>query len=231
MGDKVWRDTGVLLEGPDIDFLVQAFMQVWGKSRAGIILNRASFQLRRSGPLQTGLLRLNSRIRWRFRLLRDLKKRVRQAQTRILITNAYFLPRKAVLSSIRKAARKGIYVGICIPAKSDVWFVKLATKSLYFRLIKSGVHVFEYQPRVLHAKTLIIDSWATVGSHNLNHRSLNHDLEAEAIITNKENIDSLIAAWDHDIANSKAITLSDLGKMGIIESLVSKVIYWFRYWI
>jgi len=153
------------------------------------------------------------------------------AEKRILVTSGYFLPRKSVLRGLRRAARRGIFVGLCIPAKSDVWFVKSAAKSLYYRLLKDGVHIFEYQPRILHAKTLIIDDWGTVGSHNLNHRSLTHDLEAEAVITHPENIQKLIEAWDRDVLSSSAITLKDLGKWSWPQRLLSRFAYWFRYWI
>jgi cardiolipin synthase len=230
-GARAWRDTGVFVEGPTVRMLRRAFVKAWSSSRFDNQVDAKALLKSRVQSYPNALIRLNSSIRWRYQLLRDLSKRMKSAQKRILITNAYFLPRKSVLRGLRKAARRGIFVGICIPAKSDVWFVKSAAKSLYSRLISDGVHIFEYQPTILHAKTLIIDDWATVGSHNLNHRSLTHDLEAEAVITHGENIQSLIEHWDHDVLASHTVTLRDLGRWTLGQRLLSHVAYWFRYWI
>lgn len=230
-GEKAWRDTGVFVEGPAVRMLRRAFIKAWGSSRFDNQVDAKALVKNKVTNYPSSLLRLNSNIRWRYQLLRDLSLRMKRAEKRILITNAYFLPRKSVLRGLRRAARKGIFVGLCIPAKSDVWFVKSAAKSLYARLLKDGVHIFEYQPSVLHAKTLVIDDWATVGSHNLNHRSLTHDLEAEAVITDPENVRRLIEAWDKDVLLSKAVTLQDLGNWSWTQRLLSRFAYWFRYWI
>lgn len=176
-------------------------------------------------------IRLNSKARWRYLLLWDLRKKLKSAKHRILITNAYFIPRQSFLRNLRKASRRGVYVALCLPAVTDVKVVQWASRSLYYRLLKDGVHIFEYQNRVLHAKTLIIDDWATVGSHNLNHRSLNHDLEIEWVTENPPVIKSLIQHWDQDIQHSHAITMADLGRWTVWDRIIGRVAYWFRYWI
>lgn len=232
MAEKVWRDSGIYVEGPSVRRLHRAFMTAWSKSRFQFFRSKSKEPRRgRRSDLRSGLIRLNSKLRWRISLLRDLQLRLRSAQQRVLVTNAYFLPRQGVLRSLRKAARRGVFVGLCIPAKSDIWFLKIATKFLYYRLLKDGIRIFEYQPTILHAKTLVIDDWATVGSHNLNHRSLVHDLEVEAVVTHAENIQKLVSQWDLDVAQSKAIHLQDLGRIRWWTRLMSRFFYWFRYWI
>lgn len=231
MGLKAWRDSGVFVRGPSVSFLRQDFLRAWSQSKFESQSDSSNWVRRKTRMSKTGLIRLNSRIRWRYSLLRDLNSKMNSAQKRILITNGYFLPRQSVLRGLKRAARRGVYVGLCIPAKSDIWFVKAAAKSLYLRLLNSGVHIYEYQPTVLHAKTLIIDDWATVGSHNLNHRSLIHDLEVEAVLTSEKSIEELILQWDSDVKNSVPIFKKDLGKIGIWQQFLSRFAYWFRYWI
>lgn len=231
MGPQTWVDTGVFVRGSDVRGLHDAFLKAWLKSKYNVQVDAASFLKLKAKTRPQSLIRLNSKMRWRYQLLRDLNRKMKQAQKRILITNAYFLPRKSILRNLRKAAKRGVFVGLCLPAKSDVWFVKAAAKSLYSRLLKDGVHIFEYQPQILHSKILIIDDWATVGSHNLNHRSLSHDLEAEAVITDPLNLQLLIQDWDQKITKSKAIGPTELGRWGLIERALSRFAYWFRYWI
>lgn len=223
MGQKAWRDTGVRVQGPALKLLRISFFQAWRSSR--FIFIPKSFSIFRQ------ILRLNNSARLRYTHLRGLNAKLRTAKKRILITNPYFVPRTSVLNSLRKAAQRGVYVGLCLPAKSDVLVVHWAARSLYWRLLKSGVHIYAYQNRVLHAKTLIVDDWATVGSHNLNHRSLMHDLEVEVVLDDAHSVQTLIKQWDEDLKNCVVVTKKDLGNDNLLFQALQRVAYWFRYWL
>jgi cardiolipin synthase len=237
MGEKAWRDTGVEIEfapdDPDANVLREAFRSTWNKSQSLRVRAYPLRFLRRLKRLKIprSRFRLNSRAWWRFILLRDLLVRMNTAQKRILITNAYFLPRRAILTALRRAARRGVYVGLVLPQKTDVWLVREAARSLYYRLMKDGVHIFEYRPSILHAKTLIIDDWATVGSHNMNHRSLMHDLEVETVLEDPRLLEQLISRWDQDVRESKAIGWDEVGHFSRPRRWIMRMIYWFRYWL
>ncbi len=233
MGPSVWRDTGIQVSGPSLIGLKTVCVKTWQRSQMDGLLRAPTLRHKNQLQLKSDeVLRLNSTVKWRFFLLRDLNRRMRTAHKRILITNAYFLPRRSILRSLMKAARKGVYVGLCLPSITDVQAVRWASRSLYIRLIKAGVHIFEFQGRVLHAKTLIIDdNWATVGSHNLNHRSLNHDLEVEVVLNQAAWVDPLLKQWDHDILQSHEIHLDELGRLTWLSQSFARLAYWFRYWL
>jgi cardiolipin synthase len=62
---------------------------------------------------------------------------------------------------------------VLVPGKSDVPLVQWAARAAYSRLLAAGIRIHEYQPRVLHAKTLVVDEeWSTVGTANFDYRSL-----------------------------------------------------------
>jgi len=236
-GRKAWRDTGVLAKNlqqeRDLIFLRAAFEEAWRTSRHFSLTNFRSF-LPKKWVTQHQLdsrFRLNNRPNWRRQLLRDMNKKMKNAKKRIYITNAYFIPRKSILRSLRRAARRGVEVCLLLPEKTDVWFVREASRSLFYRLVTSGVKIYEYQDRVLHAKTMIIDDWATVGSHNFNHRSIMHDLEVETLITNPALIGKLMDQWQKDLRLSHLITREELGKVSWLRKGLGRVCYWFRYWI
>jgi len=233
MGKLAWRDTGIQVQGGPLPELRRSCIDAWISARVERLF-WPHFLWRRKKRIQlrpNDVLRLNSTLKWRYSLLRDLNRRLGQAERRILITNAYFLPRLSILRSLRKAAQKGVYVGICLPAISDVPIIRWASRSMYHRLLRSGIHIFEYQERMLHAKTLIIDNWATVGSFNLNHRSLTHDLEVEVALNKQEWVDSMVRQWDEDLKQCREIQVSDLGQTTWRERLLSNTLYWFRYWL
>ncbi|MFN7262942.1 MAG: phospholipase D-like domain-containing protein [Pseudobdellovibrionaceae bacterium] len=231
-GDFAWRDTGVFIQGPEVNRLHEAFLQTWRSSRhpfAVFLLKVIRQKLKQKS--RSNMIRLNNSPVWRLGLLRDLNRRAKAAQKRILITNAYFLPRRSVLKSLIKAAERGIYVGLILPAKTDVPIVQWASRSLYGRLLHAGVQIFEYEPTVLHAKTLIIDDWATVGSHNLNHRSFLHDLEVEAVFQGPQVVNQLLEQWDRDAKASSNIQLKQLGELHLWRRILYRFAYWWRYWL
>ena len=105
-------------------------------------------------------------------LYRDLA-RVRRVQ----IIEAYFLPTWRIRRALNRIARKGGEVKLILAGKSDVLLSQLAGRSLYRRLLKSGVQISEYQPQILHTKLLILDDVVYVGSANLDPRSLSINYE------------------------------------------------------
>ncbi len=101
------------------------------------------------------------------------------ARRRIDLTTPYFVPDEVTQGALIAAARRGVRVRILVPHKSDIAPVRWIARRLYTRLLRHGVPVFGYRPRLLHAKTVTVDGdWATVGPANLDYRSLflNHEL-------------------------------------------------------
>lgn len=233
-GPEAWRDSGARVKADtDLFPLISAFQKTWLRSRD---LDRPRFSFKRRIPLRykaplPRLFRLNDSFRRRFQSGRDLRRRIRQAHTRILITNAYFLPRPSFLRSLRAAARRGVFVGLCLPSKTDVWMVREAGRTMMRKLINDGVQVFEYQPSILHAKTMVIDDWGLVGSHNLNYRSFIHDLEVDLILSEAKPIQRLTQQWDADLRQSHALTLKDLDQDSWRRRLVGRLVYLVRYWM
>lgn len=235
-GAQAWRDTAVELLcspfDPDLHRLRKAFFKAWNRSRPKRFLRFQVPRLHfRKRSKNSGWLRLNDQIALRMSLTRDLRKRFRAATQRIFITNAYFLPRRTLISAMRKAARRNVRVCLCLPAKTDVWFVREASRSLFRRLLKDGVEIYEYQPSVLHAKCMIIDDWAAVGSYNLNHRSFLHDLEVEVGSRNVQFVSQVYAAWTSDLKKTKEITLTDLNTDSIFRRWLSRTLFLLRYFL
>ena len=122
-------------------------------------------------------------------------------------------------------------MALCLPEKTDVTIVQLASRSLYERMLRDNIRIFEYRPRVLHAKTIIIDNWASVGSLNLNHRSLKHDLEVEINFTQKAPLFQLAEQWELDIKEAKPITYKEMQNFSLAQRWLARAAYWLRYWL
>ena len=95
----------------------------------------------------------------------------------VRIVSAYFLPTRRLRRDLLRVARRGGRVQLILAGKSDVLVSQLAARSLYRRLLKAGVEIYEYQPQILHAKLILSDGVIYVGSSNLDIRSLNLNYE------------------------------------------------------
>lgn len=102
---------------------------------------------------------------------RALRQDLAGART-VQIIVAYFLPTWRIRRDLARVARRGGKVQLIVPAKSDVLLSQLAGRSLYRRLLRAGVEIYEYQPQILHAKLFLIDQRVYAGSSNLDPRSL-----------------------------------------------------------
>ena len=220
--EKAWRDTGVEVQGPPVNQLVSTNEFAWLKAKHERLIG--------SWKIHDHVLRLSARRRHRLSRVRQLINTIENSQRRVWITTAYFLPSRKIVKALCRAASRSVDVALCLPAKSDIPFMKWTSRLLYNRLLNSGVKIYEYQDRVLHAKSLVIDDWGTVGTYNFNHRSLIHDLEVEVVIDQPHWIEKLEKQWVIDLKKSKLIKPSDEG-LNIFLRMLANIIYWFRYWL
>jgi cardiolipin synthase len=102
-----------------------------------------------------------------------------QSKRRLFLTTPYFVPPQPMEEALTDAARRGVDVRVLVPHRSNHAVALAAGRARYDTLLRSGVRIFEYLPRLLHAKTLVVDGrWTTVGTANLDFLSLftNHEL-------------------------------------------------------
>ena len=182
-GDGVtrgWCDIGLRIENPALAVeLTKSFdgLSALADFHRKPLMRLRAFKRRRKTEARLGgelLLSHPGRGASPFQvaLHRDL---TRARDTRII--TAYFLPTHRVRQYLIRAARNGGRVQLILAGKSDVLISQLAARSLYHRLIKAGVEIYEYQPQILHAKLIISDGITYAGSSNLDIRSLNLNYE------------------------------------------------------
>ena len=226
-GGDAWRDTSVRLSGINLEELIKAFDAAWYHRTIKERLREIFHQIRRDP-----LIRLNySRNRRRI-LYKDLLRKMANCNRRIWITNAYFVPDNFLLKRLQEAARADIDVRILLPRKSDVPIMPWASSTFYYSLLNSGVRIFEYLPSMLHAKSLIIDDWMLIGSSNLNHRSLIHDLEADINITSPEAKKTLDQQFLEDLKNSREVSLNSWKTLyPRYQRILGCLVLYIKYWI
>jgi cardiolipin synthase len=123
------------------------------------------------------------------------------------------------MAALKIAVHSGVEITLIVPGKHDYFAVGFATKSYYEPLLKMNVKIYEYEDRFIHAKTLIIDEkLASVGTVNIDPRSLNLNFEATAIFENST-VKDVNNTFNEDLKKSKEITKEEWRKRGIFTRI------------
>lgn len=239
-GGGGWRDDVARIEGPAAEKARTLFYETWrqqGGACPGDVtwtphkpFRETARDALHAASLGRGEVEVLGHDAWSARMLirRRYLSHIRRATQRILIANSYFLPDGAVRRGLEKAARRGVEVRVIVPRESDVPAVAWATRALYTRLLKAGVHVHEWLGPVLHAKTALIDAWATTGSYNMDARSWRYNLEANVATDDPDFVAQVERSLREDLEGSEEVDLAQWQRRPWSERLREWWFYLFR---
>lgn len=213
-----FRDTHLSIRGPAAQDLALVFAEDWcfatdelleappgGPAQAG-----AAVAVLPSGPDQES----NATSHVYFAA-------VTMSQRYCYLTSPYFVPDEPMLRALSNAALRGVDVRLIVPSKSDVALIKYAIRSYYPQLIRDGIRIYEYQPSILHAKTMVVDSeLGMVGSANLDIRSFRLNFEVSALVFDKEFAAVLEGQFQNDLAASREVSALDLARRGVLSAFL-----------
>jgi phosphatidylserine/phosphatidylglycerophosphate/cardiolipin synthase-like enzyme len=140
-------------------------------------------------------------------LANGVVRRIDSARGRAWIMSAYFVPSRRFRKALRRAARRGVDVRLLVPGPlTDHPWVRHAARRYYGKMLRSGVKIFEYQPRMLHAKMIVCDDWVSIGSSNLDRWSFKWNLEANQEVQDAGFADCAAAVFESDCAHSEMLS-------------------------
>ncbi|TFG85561.1 MAG: cardiolipin synthase ClsB [Hyphomicrobiales bacterium] len=233
MGGRGWKDTAARVSGPALPGIETLFWEAWTASTP--VGGPQAPCLPLSEPARSGGKRAAVVSASGIRNVRSIRRTYSYAIDRALeyiyITNAYFMPDKLVLRRLIEAARRGVDVRIIGPRETDHPYVRWASWAIFGRLIKNGVRVYEWEGPILHSKTAVIDGiWSSVGSHNLDHRSLQYNLEVNVNIYDRPFGAAMTRAFREDLKKSRQVTIKDVKNRPFAAKAASRLLYMFRSW-
>ncbi|MEQ2009007.1 MAG: phospholipase D-like domain-containing protein [Limisphaerales bacterium] len=208
-GDGVargWCDVGLHLAGPLAVQLAESFDKMFTRAE---LRHRAFMRVMGTGahariPCPDGDLLMSGPGRGFSTLKRALSVDLRNAR-RVQIMAAYFLPTWKLRRALQRVVRRGGQVQLILPGQSDVPLAQLASRRLYRPLLAAGVEIYEYQPQILHAKLILIDDLAYVGSANLDTRSLHINYELSLRLHNEHVAEGGRQLFAENLAHCKRI--------------------------
>ena len=216
-----WRDMHCRIEGDEVNTLQAIFLKIWNKTTKqnihGADLYKGGVQsihfvglkpdtCTTAGQKMVGIINREPRIT--NKIIRSFyTKAINSAQDSIKLINPYLTLNRKLKKPLKNAVKRGVKVEIMVSTHSDIPLTPDCVFYTVHKLMKKGVNVWMYTPGFHHTKIITVDGkFCTVGSANLNARSLNFDYEENAIIIDQETTQQLSDMFDRDKADSFKLT-------------------------
>jgi cardiolipin synthase len=146
------------------------------------------------------------------------------ARKTLYITNSYFVPGENFMQLLLAAAHRGVDVRVLtVSNKTDVKTTWYAGRTYYEKLLAGGVKIYEYQPTMMHAKSMVVDGmWSSIGSMNFDNRSLSFNDESVLVVLDRNVGAQMDSVFMDDLKWSKEIILEEFKK----RPLSGKILEW-----
>ena len=207
-----WRDMHCRIEGAVVNELQDIFARIWKKVTKEELKDPKYFRGEDKGDMMVGIA--NREPNKTNKIMRQFYiSALDNAQDSVKIINPYFTPTSSVKKAIKRAIKRGVKVDILVSAKSDIPLTPDAVFYNVHKLMKKGANVWLYQPGFHHSKIMMVDGkFCTVGSTNLDARSLRYDYEENALIIDKRITKELDDMFIRDTKNSILLTEEEWDK-------------------
>lgn len=203
-----WRDTQIEVRGPIARLLEAAFYENFLEV-ADEVAPELPDDLPREQEEGGSFLVRSSPTGGSNDLKRLYLLALASARRTIDITTPYFVTDESTLWSLEDARRRGVRIRLLVEGEiTDAMPVKYAGRDTYDRLLSLGVEIYEYQPTMMHAKTIVIDGiWSMFGSANFDNRSLELNDELNIAVTSRSLAHRLLQDLERDLQVSHRIEL------------------------
>jgi len=231
-GGAGWRDDTIRIEGPAVEQMCDIFDYGWLR----IVEPQTMAKPRFRPPVDIGDGRgsrvrvlANHYSRERRAIRQAYLRRIESAQRSVCITNSYFVPDGQIRRVLRRAVSRGAEVRVIVPGESDVLAVRHAARKLYGRLLEAGIQLYEWQGSILHSKTAVIDGrWCTVGTYNLDSRSLRFNLEVVAAVEDAAVAGAMEDRFNEDLEHTTPVSYEEWRRRPLHVRMLDDFFYRFH---
>ena len=216
-----WRDMHCRIDGDEVNTLQAIFLRIWNKTARQNVHGAKYFRGIRggyyfhdlkpdtcctAGHKMVGII--NREPRTSNKIIRQFYfNAINDAKDSIKLVNPYLTLTGKLKRALKRAVKRGVKVEVMVSAKSDIPLTPDCVFYNVHKLMKHGVDVYIYEPGFHHTKIIIVDGmFCTVGSANLNSRSLRFDYEENAVIIDPCTTAELSHMFDHDKTRSFKLT-------------------------
>jgi cardiolipin synthase A/B len=219
-----WRESNVRFEGPAVMELQSAFSSAWAEATGELLTGKLFFPTSGFQPIgstHAGLL-YTAPTTGSTPAERFLALTISGAKKRLYIANSYFVPDDDFRRLLERAVKRGVDVRILtVSNKTDVKTTWYAGRHWYEELLRAGVKVYEYQPTMLHSKTIVVDGlWSSIGSMNFDNRSMAFNNESNLVVLDSAFGARMDSTFLDDLRFSKQIELAEFQRRSIWSKML-----------
>jgi cardiolipin synthase A/B len=225
-----WRDTHVRIAGPAVAVVQAAFVDTWNEATGELPIGEKVFPiLARAGSvvicaIQSNPTNATSDAR------RSMAALIAGSSRRLWISNAYFIPTRPFVKALSAAKARGVDVKILMPGPyHDQPAVRRASRRTWRALLRGQVELYEFQPTMIHTKTLVVDGAVTsIGSINFDPRSFALNAEFGVVALDQRIAVRMEEAFITDLALARRVTSEELRRLSVRDKLLDTICYWVR---
>lgn len=224
-----WKDSSIVLKGDAVWNLTVLFLQLWANKKEeeypDYQFYRPKIHYPTDGYVQPfGDSPLDEDLVGETTYMNIINN----AKNYVYISTPYLILDNEMITALSTAAQSGVDVRIVCPHIADKWFVHAVTRSNYLRLIKAGVHIYEYTPGFIHAKTIVSDDkYAIVGTTNFDFRSFYLHFECGVFLYQTHSVIEVKEDYLEILKCSQQIELEMLLKTNAFVKLVQTLLAMF----
>ena len=206
-----WRDTHFRITGPAVQAMQGAFAAHWLEATGEVLQGRQFFPPQDSTGALGAQLVLSSKPEGSGTMHLMMLMGMAAAERHIRVGMAYFVPDDVAIAQMVDARKRGVEIDVIVPSEvTDVPIVRKGSRYFWGDLLRAGVRIYEYQTTMYHPKIVIVDdAWVTVGSANLDDRSLRLNDEANVNVYGEEFAAKQVEIFQQDLSRSREITLEE----------------------
>lgn len=219
-----WRDSHLRYTGSGVQALQKIFLNDWYYLTDNLLLDSKYFP----EPIETAneemqLVESGPDDNWEA-IKQAFFTIITGATKSLWITTPYLVPDESILMSLRNAALSGVDVRIILPQKADHFLVFWATKDNLETLLRDGVRIYLYGKGFIHSKTILADhKVASIGTANLDNRSMGINYEVNAFLYSEPSIKRLESDFLQDLRHSHELNLSQYEERPVWNKFLESV--------
>ena len=206
LNPQAFHDLHLRIEGDAVRWLQVAWLEDWHYATGKSIDDDSVFAPPAPGPITAQVIPAGPDNEWEP-IHRMQVEAIHRADHRVWLATPYFVPSRAALFALEGAAMRGLDVRVMVPKKSDSHLVTAAARSYFDKLLKAGVRIYEYGPRMLHSKVLLVDDALTIiGTSNFDTRSFSLNFEIVMLFCDEGVAKKLETSLKADMAAAGEVT-------------------------
>jgi cardiolipin synthase len=228
--EREWRDTHYRISGPVVQDMQAAFAAHWLEATGEVLQGERFFPVQQDSGRAITQLILSSTRQGSETMHLMMLMALAAAEQQIRMGMAYFVPDNLMIAQLVDARKRGVEIKVIVPGEvTDVPIVRNGSRYFWGELLRAGVRIYEYQGTMYHPKIIAIDdTWVTVGSANLDDRSLRLNDEANINVYDNDFATTQAMIFEADLSRSREVTLREWEARPITQKMTDWLASLFR---